>query len=137
MAFDEQGHAVTLERKVSICSRAYALITEQAGIAGEDIVFDPNIFAIATGIDEHNNYAVAFINACREIKQRFPLVHISGGVSNVSFSRSEEHTSELQSLMRISYAVFCLKKKIIHYLFFLFLLLYLFYHIFSTLFFFF
>src|SRR3546814_20468602 len=86
MAFDEQGHAVTLERKVSICSRAYALITEQAGIAGEDIVFDPNIFAIATGIDEHNNYAVAFINACREIKQRFPLVHISGGVSNVSFS---------------------------------------------------
>ena len=86
MAFDEQGQADTLERKVSICSRAYALLTEQAGIAGEDIIFDPNIFAIATGIDEHNNYAVAFIDACRKIKQRFPRVHISGGVSNVSFS---------------------------------------------------
>ncbi len=86
MAFDEQGQAETLERKVSICSRAYALLTEQAGIAGEDIVFDPNIFAIATGIDEHNDYAVAFIDASREIKRRFPLVHVSGGVSNVSFS---------------------------------------------------
>jgi len=86
MAFDEHGQADTLQRKVSICSRAHALLTEQAGIAAEDIVFDPNIFAIATGIDEHNDYAVAFIAACRELKRKFPLGHISGGVSNVSFS---------------------------------------------------
>ena len=86
MAFDEQGQADTLERKVEICSRAYALLMDKAGFAPEDIIFDPNIFAIATGIEEHNDYAVAFINATRELKQRFPLSHISGGVSNVSFS---------------------------------------------------
>ncbi|MFA6986344.1 MAG: dihydropteroate synthase, partial [Arenimonas sp.] len=86
MAFDEQGQADTFERKVEICSRAYALLTEQAGFAPEDIIFDPNIFAIATGIEEHNDYAVAFINATRELKLRFPLSHVSGGVSNVSFS---------------------------------------------------
>ncbi len=86
MAFDEQGQADTFERKVEICSRAYALLTERAGFAPEDIIFDPNIFAIATGIEEHNDYAVAFINATRELKQRFPLSHVSGGVSNVSFS---------------------------------------------------
>ncbi len=86
MAFDEQGQADTLERKVEICSRAFALLTEKAGFAPEDIIFDPNIFAIATGIEEHDDYAVAFINATRELKRRFPLSHISGGVSNVSFS---------------------------------------------------
>ncbi len=86
MAFDEQGQADTFERKVDICSRAYALLTERAGIAPEDIVFDPNIFAIATGIEEHDDYAVAFIKATREIKARFPLAHVSGGVSNVSFA---------------------------------------------------
>jgi 5-methyltetrahydrofolate--homocysteine methyltransferase len=86
MAFDEQGQADTLERKVAICSRAYALLVERAGIAPEDIVFDPNIFAIATGIEEHDGYAVAFIEAARELKARFPLAHVSGGVSNVSFA---------------------------------------------------
>ena len=86
MAFDEQGQADTFERKVEICSRAFGLLTEKAGFAPEDIIFDPNIFAIATGIEEHDDYAVAFINATRELKRRFPLSHVSGGVSNVSFS---------------------------------------------------
>lgn len=86
MAFDEQGQADTVERKVEICSRAYKLLTEEIGFPPEDIIFDPNVFAIATGIDEHNDYAVAFIEACRELKRRHPFSHISGGVSNVSFS---------------------------------------------------
>ena len=86
MAFDEQGQADTCERKVEICSRAYELLTRELDFLPEDIIFDPNIFAIATGIEEHNNYAVDFIEATRELKQRFPDCHISGGVSNVSFS---------------------------------------------------
>ncbi len=86
MAFDEQGQADTAQRKVEISSRAYKLLTEQIGFPPEDIIFDPNVFAIATGIDEHNDYAVAFIEATRELKRRFPHSHISGGVSNVSFS---------------------------------------------------
>ena len=86
MAFDEVGQADTVERKVEISSRAYALLTEEIGFPPEDIIFDPNCFAIATGIEEHNDYAVAFIEACREIKRRHPFSHISGGVSNVSFS---------------------------------------------------
>ena len=86
MAFDEVGQADTVERKVEICSRAYKLLTEEIGFPPEDIIFDPNVFAIATGIEEHDDYAVAFIDACRELKQRHPYSHISGGVSNVSFS---------------------------------------------------
>ncbi len=86
MAFDEQGQADTVERKVAICARAYRLLTEAIGFPPEDIVFDPNVFAIATGIAEHDGYAVAFIEATRELKRRFPLSHVSGGVSNVSFS---------------------------------------------------
>jgi len=86
MAFDEQGQADTKARKVEICTRAYKLLTEQVGFAPEDIIFDPNIFAIATGIEEHNNYAVDFIEATREIKATLPHCHVSGGVSNVSFS---------------------------------------------------
>ncbi|PHI21635.1 methionine synthase [Lewinellaceae bacterium SD302] len=86
MAFDEKGQADTAERKVEICTRAYQLLTEKAGLAPTDIIFDPNIFAIATGIEEHNNYGVDFIEATREIKARCPGVKISGGVSNVSFS---------------------------------------------------
>jgi len=86
MAFDEKGQADTIERKVSICSRAYKILTEQAGYKPEDIIFDPNIFAIATGIEEHNNYGVDFIEATREIKRLMPLAKVSGGVSNVSFS---------------------------------------------------
>ncbi|MEO9021120.1 MAG: methionine synthase [Ginsengibacter sp.] len=86
MAFDEKGQADTIERKVTICQRAYKILTEQAGYKPQDIIFDPNIFAIATGIEEHNNYGVDFIEATREIKRLMPLTKISGGVSNVSFS---------------------------------------------------
>ncbi len=86
MAFDEQGQADTIERRVSVCERAYKLLVERAGMAPEDIIFDPNIFAIATGMEEHNNYGVAFIEATRQIKEKLPYVWISGGVSNVSFS---------------------------------------------------
>src|ERR671916_556887 len=85
MAFDETGQADTKERKVEICSRAYDLLVED-GFPAEDIIFDPNIFAVATGIDEHRRYALDFIEACREIKARCPHVHISGGLSNLSFS---------------------------------------------------
>ena len=85
MAFDEVGQADTKERKVEICERAYKLLTG-IGFPPEDIIFDPNIFAVATGIEEHNNYGVDFIEACREIKARCPHCHISGGLSNLSFS---------------------------------------------------
>ena len=86
MAFDEQGQADTIERKVSICQRAYALLTERAGFDPSDIIFDPNILAIATGLEEHNAYAINFIEATRIIKATCPGVKISGGVSNLSFS---------------------------------------------------
>jgi 5-methyltetrahydrofolate--homocysteine methyltransferase len=86
MAFDEAGQADTIERKVSICERAYKLLTEKIGFPPEDIIFDPNIFAVATGIEEHNGYGIAFIEAARQIKEKMPLVHISGGVSNLSFA---------------------------------------------------
>ena len=86
MAFDEVGQADTKARKVEICQRAYHILTEQVGFPPEDIIFDPNIFAVATGIEEHNNYGVDFIEATREIKQSLPYALISGGVSNVSFS---------------------------------------------------
>ncbi len=86
MAFDEQGQADTVERKVDICKRAYGILTERVGFPPEDIIFDPNIFAIATGIEEHNDYAQAFIRATEQIKRELPHVLVSGGVSNVSFS---------------------------------------------------
>ncbi|MEE2767452.1 MAG: methionine synthase [Pseudomonadota bacterium] len=86
MAFDEEGQADTIERKVSICARAYRVLTEKVGFPAEDIIFDPNIFAIATGIDEHNGYGSAFIKATRKIKSTLPHALVSGGVSNVSFS---------------------------------------------------
>jgi len=86
MAFDEQGQADTCARKVEICTRAYHLLTERIGFPPEDIIFDPNIFAVATGIEEHDNYAVDFIEATRIIKRTLPHCHVSGGVSNVSFS---------------------------------------------------
>lgn len=86
MAFDEQGQADTQARKIEICQRAYDILTTQVGFPAEDIIFDPNIFAVATGIEEHNNYAVDFIEAVRQIKQNLPHALISGGVSNVSFS---------------------------------------------------
>ena len=86
MAFDEQGQADTYQRKIEICERAYRILVDEVGFPPEDIIFDPNIFAIATGIEEHNNYAVDFINATRWIKQNLPGAKVSGGVSNVSFS---------------------------------------------------
>jgi 5-methyltetrahydrofolate--homocysteine methyltransferase len=86
MAFDEQGQADTADRKVSICGRAYDLLTQKAGFAGEDIIFDPNVLAVATGISEHNGYAKAFLEALPRIKERCPGAHTSGGISNLSFS---------------------------------------------------
>ncbi len=86
MAFDEKGQADTRERKVEICTRSYNILTEKVGFPPEDIIFDPNIFAVATGIEEHNNYGVDFIEATRDIKQGLPHAMISGGVSNMSFS---------------------------------------------------
>ena len=86
MAFDEKGQADTLQRRVEICQRAYNILTTEVGFDPQDIIFDPNIFAIATGMEEHNNYAVDFIEATRIIKQKMPLTKVSGGVSNLSFS---------------------------------------------------
>ncbi len=86
MAFDEEGQADTFERKVEICQRAYKLLTKEVGFPPEDIIFDPNIFAVATGIEEHNEYAHAFIKACKEIKATCPSALVSGGVSNISFA---------------------------------------------------
>jgi 5-methyltetrahydrofolate--homocysteine methyltransferase len=86
MAFDEQGQADTFQRKIEICERAYRILVDEVGFPAEDIIFDPNIFAIATGIEEHNNYAVDFIEATRWIKAHLPGAKVSGGVSNVSFS---------------------------------------------------
>lgn len=86
MAFDEQGQADNFERRVEICTRSYKILTEQVGFPPEDIIFDPNILTVATGMDEHNNYAVDFINATRWIKENLPFAKVSGGVSNISFS---------------------------------------------------
>lgn len=106
MAFDEQGQADTYERKVAICERAYKILTEEAGFAPEDIIFDPNVFAVATGIEEHNNYGVDFIEATRTIRQRMPLVHISGGVSNLSFSfRGNEPVREAMHAVFLYHAI--------------------------------
>ncbi|SSC66271.1 methionine synthase [Ciceribacter selenitireducens] len=106
MAFDEKGQADTYERKVEICERAYKLLTEQAGFAPEDIIFDPNVFAVATGIEEHNNYGVDFIEAARTIRQKMPLVHISGGVSNLSFSfRGNEPVREAMHAVFLYHAI--------------------------------
>ncbi len=106
MAFDEQGQADTLERKVEISERAYKILTEQVGFDPQDIIFDINVFAIATGLEEHNNYGVDFIEATRIIKQRHPLVKISGGVSNLSFSfRGNEHVRETMHSVFLYYAI--------------------------------
>lgn len=106
MAFDEVGQADTHARKVDICTRAYKLLTEQAGFPPEDIIFDPNIFAVATGIEEHNNYGVDFINATRDITATLPHVHISGGVSNLSFSfRGNEPVREAMHAVFLYHAI--------------------------------
>jgi 5-methyltetrahydrofolate--homocysteine methyltransferase len=106
MAFDEVGQADTRARKVEICERAYKILTEEVGYDPQDIIFDPNIFAVATGIEEHNNYAVDFIEATREIKQKMPLTKVSGGVSNVSFSfRGNDHVREAIHSVFLYYAI--------------------------------
>ena len=106
MAFDEQGQADTIERKVAICERAYRLLTERIGFAPEDIIFDPNIFAVATGIEEHNRYSLDFIEATAVIKRRMPAVHVSGGVSNVSFSfRGNEPVREAMHSVFLYHAI--------------------------------
>jgi 5-methyltetrahydrofolate--homocysteine methyltransferase len=106
MAFDETGQADTYERKVEICSRAYKILTEQADFPPEDIIFDPNIFAVATGIEEHNNYGVDFIEATRTIREQMPLVHVSGGVSNLSFSfRGNEPVREAMHAVFLYHAI--------------------------------
>ena len=86
MAFDEQGQAATYEEKIRICERAYRILVDEVGFPPEDIIFDPNILTVATGMEEHNNYAVDFINATRWIKANLPHAKVTGGVSNISFS---------------------------------------------------
>jgi len=106
MAFDEQGQADTAARKVAICQRAYRILTEQVKFPPQDIIFDPNIFAIATGMEEHNNYGVEFIEATRQIKQLMPLVKVSGGVSNLSFAfRGNDRVREAMHSVFLYHAI--------------------------------
>jgi 5-methyltetrahydrofolate--homocysteine methyltransferase len=106
MAFDEKGQADTLERKTAICRRAYDILTKQVGFPSEDIIFDPNIFAIATGMEEHNNYGVGFIEAARWIKANLAHVHVSGGVSNLSFAfRGNERVREAMHSVFLYHAI--------------------------------
>jgi 5-methyltetrahydrofolate--homocysteine methyltransferase len=106
MAFDETGQAETAERKFEVCKRAYELLTEKVGFPPEDIIFDPNIFAVATGIEEHNDYGRAFIEATRRIKEELPHVHVSGGVSNLSFAfRGNEQVREAMHSVFLYHAI--------------------------------
>lgn len=106
MAFDEKGQADTLQKRVDICSKAYEILTQKIGFDPQDIIFDPNIFAVATGLEEHNNYAVDFIEATRIIKKAMPLVKVSGGVSNLSFSfRGNDHVREAMHAVFLYHAI--------------------------------
>jgi len=106
MAFDEQGQAESAERKFEICKRAYKLLTKKVGFPPEDIIFDPNIFAVATGIDTHNDYARAYIEATRRIKDELPYVHVSGGVSNLSFAfRGNDRVREAMHSVFLYHAI--------------------------------
>ncbi|MCA1951850.1 MAG: methionine synthase [Hyphomicrobiales bacterium] len=106
MAFDEKGQADTYQRKAEICARAYRILTEQVGFPPEDIIFDPNVFAVATGIEEHDNYGVDFIDATRFIRENLPHAHISGGVSNLSFSfRGNEPVREAMHCVFLYHAI--------------------------------
>lgn len=106
MAFDEKGQADTFERKIEVCSRAYRILTEQVGFNPYDIIFDPNVLAVATGIEEHNNYAVDFIKATGWIKQNLPGAHVSGGVSNLSFSfRGNNYIREAMHAVFLYHAI--------------------------------
>jgi 5-methyltetrahydrofolate--homocysteine methyltransferase len=106
MAFDEQGQADTFARKIEICTRAYKILTEKVGFEPQDIIFDPNVFAVATGIEEHNHYGVDFIEATREIRKALPHAHVSGGVSNLSFSfRGNEIVREAMHSVFLFHAI--------------------------------
>jgi 5-methyltetrahydrofolate--homocysteine methyltransferase len=106
MAFDEQGQADTIERKGAICARAYDVLVNKVGFPPQDIIFDPNIFAVATGIEEHNNYGVAFIEAARQLRRELPHVHVSGGVSNLSFAfRGNERVREAMHSVFLYHAI--------------------------------
>jgi 5-methyltetrahydrofolate--homocysteine methyltransferase len=106
MAFDEEGQAVDMKRKFEICKRSYNILKDQVGFSPSDIIFDPNILTIATGMEEHNNYAVEFIGVCKEIKKHLPGARISGGVSNLSFSfRGKE------VIRQAMHSVFLVRKK--------------------------
>ncbi len=106
MAFDEAGQADTLERRITVCSRAYKILTEEIGFHPSDIIFDPNVFAIATGLEEHNNYAIDFIEAAKQLKEKFPEVSISGGISNLSFSfRGNNYVREAMHSVFLYYAI--------------------------------
>ena len=106
MAFDEQGQADTYERKIEVCGRAYRILTEQVGFNPNDIIFDPNVLAVATGIEEHKNYAKDFIEATRWIKQNLPHAKVSGGVSNLSFSfRGNNYIREVMHSVFLYHAI--------------------------------
>ena len=106
MAFDEAGQADTLERRITVCSRAYKILTEEIGFHPSDIIFDPNVFAVATGLEEHNNYAIDFIEAAKQLKEKFPKVSISGGISNLSFSfRGNNYVREAMHSIFLYYAI--------------------------------
>jgi 5-methyltetrahydrofolate--homocysteine methyltransferase len=106
MAFDEEGQAVTADRKLAIAERAYRILTEEVGFPPEDVIFDPNILTVGTGIEEHDTYALEYLEAVRRIKERFPLVKVSGGVSNVSFSfRGQEQVREAMHAAFLYHAI--------------------------------
>ncbi len=106
MAFDEAGQADTLDRRITVCSRAYKILTEEIGFDPSDIIFDPNVFAVATGLEEHNNYAIDFIEAAKQLKEKFPSVSISGGISNLSFSfRGNNYVREAMHSIFLYYAI--------------------------------
>ena len=106
MAFDEKGQADTFARKIEVCERAYRILTEKVGFAPQDIIFDPNVLAVATGIEEHNNYAVDFIQATGWIRKHLPGAHISGGVSNLSFSfRGNNYIREAMHAVFLYHAI--------------------------------
>lgn len=106
MAFDEKGQADTFERKIEVCERAYRILTEKVGFRRQDIIFDPNVLAVATGIEEHNNYAVDFIKATGWIRQNLPGAHVSGGVSNLSFSfRGNNYIREAMHAVFLYHAI--------------------------------
>src|SRR5881409_3137754 len=106
MAFDEEGQATEVDRRVAICGRAYDLLVDEVGFAPEDLIFDPNVLAVATGIEEHNDFARAFVEAATEIKRRCPGVKISGGISNLSFSfRGNDHVREAMHAAFLYHAI--------------------------------